>query len=347
MPKTPGEWARFEALLALANEESWRRSSAPDAGLEMGGAKSPIPNLQSQVYGFRPSVLIQQTFSLLKQSPTGTIRLADLRRIAPAEVTSETIRKIMAQLTFAGYLKSGRLGEWKPDEKLQELFDQHEIYSNIGADVLGITAVDAHTGRLIAHTERNYAPGTVVLFGGKAMKVAWSERFRFGLTPAPGAPVDDILRFRKSYAAIPFNITQTVARSLNIPEHMMVTLPQDPGFFLFHFWGTIWGELLTAVLITQGISAEPVNEYCLYVRHPLKQLPPCNEKSLTKSAHNIVVMAANRLAMGRFHSLLSADVAATATSKQLHLSLFYKLYTQVNVKTNPEIYEQLHSLLQT
>ncbi len=339
MPKSPGEWARFEALLTLADEG--------DRRLEIGDSASLISNLQSQVYGFRPSVLVQQIFSLMRQSPTGTVRLADLRRIAPPEVTSDAIRKIVAQLALTGYLKSGRPGEWKPDEKLQDLLDEHQIYTNIGADVLGITAVNAHTGQTIATTDRSYPPGTVVLFGGQPMKVTWVDRYRFGLAPASaGTAVDDILRFRKSYAAIPFLITQTVARSVDIPANSMVLLPQEKGQVLFHFWGTLWGELLTAVLVAQGVSAEPVNEYCLYLRQPISALPPVDEKAITKAARDIIITLANRLEMGRFHRLLPAAVATDATLKQLNLERFHALYNQVSLAPKSDIDEQLQLLIQ-
>jgi hypothetical protein len=290
-------------------------------------------------------VIIQQIFSLIKQSPTGSIRLADLRRIAPPEVASEDIRKIVSQLTFARYLQPGRPGEWKPDEKLQDLLDQHEIYSNIGADVMGITAVDAHSGQTIAHTDRSYPVGTVVLFGGQPMKVVWVEKYKFGLAAAPGAAADDILRFRKTYAAVPYVVTQTVARSLRLEPGQMATLSQEPGLFLFHFWGTVWGELLTAVLITQGISAEAVNEYCLYARHPIRHLPPADKNEIKKAARDIIFVLANRLEMGRFHRLLPADVAQRAVLAQLNLAGFKQAYDNTQLVTNRRINEQLHQLL--
>ncbi|HRQ39302.1 MAG TPA: DEAD/DEAH box helicase [Chloroflexota bacterium] len=328
MPHSPGEWARFEALLQVAHDPH------------------PITLSPLHPFTFRPSVLIQQTFSLIKQSPTGSVRLADLRRIAPPEVTDEAIRKILGQLTFARYLQTGRLGEWKPDVKLQELLDQHEIYSNIGAEVERITAVDAHTGQTIAHTDRSYPPGTVLLYGGKPMRVAWLEKYRFGLLPAPGTAVDDILRFSTTYAPIPHQITQAVARSLAIPPRQMVWLPEEPGGFLFHFWGTIWGELLTAVLIAQSISAESINEYCLYVRQRLDQLPPLAEKLLQKVARELAVTFANRLEMGRFHRLLPADIATAATLHQLNLPQFQTHYRAANIGTMPHILEKLDLLAQ-
>ncbi|MBE2224543.1 MAG: DEAD/DEAH box helicase, partial [Anaerolineae bacterium] len=326
LPKSPGEWARFEAFLALA------------------GGELQVEDVRT--YGFRPSVLIQQIFSLMKQSPTGTVRLADVARVAPIGVDSETIRKIVAQLALTGYLKAGRMGEWKPDEKLQDLLDEHQIYTNIGADVGGITAVNAHTGQTIATTDNSYPPGTILLFGGQPMQVMWVDRFRFGLAPvASGTAVDDILSFRKSYAAIPYMITQAVARSLGIPANGMVTLPQEQGQFLFHFWGTIWGELLTAVLQVQGVSAKAVNEYCLYLNQPVSQLPPCPEKQLTIAARNIRAILENRLQMGRFHGLLPADVALAATLQQLNLPRLAQLYNQTHLLAKPEINEKLDLLL--
>ncbi len=339
MPRSPGEWARFEALLELTQEIG--RLGDWETGQSLN-----YPISQSPHYSFRPSVLIQQTFSLIKQSPTGSVRLADLRRIAPPEVTDETMRKILGQLTFAHYLQSGRLGEWKPDEKLQELLDKHEIYSNIGADVGAITAVDAHTGHTIAHTDRSYPPGTVVLFGGQPMRVAWVEKYRFGLLPAPGGAVDDLLRFATSYAAIPYPITQAVARSLAVPPGQMVWLPEEPGGFLFHFWGTVWGELLTAVLVMQGVSAETINEYCTFIRQPLPQLPPLDETRLQKTAREMVTTFANRLEMGRFHRLLPADVATAATIQQLNLPQFRAQYRNASIETVPPIFEQLALLAQ-
>ena len=124
----------------------------------------------------------------------------------------------------------------------------------------------------------------------------------------------------------------------------MAVLPQEPGQFLFHFWGTVWGELLTAVLIAQNISAETVNEYCLYTHQPLTQLPPIDNAILKKAARNIIITLANRLEMGRFHHLLPADTAAAATLHQLNLTQFNQLYNAAQLASNNHIQEQLHLL---
>lgn len=325
MPKSPGEWARFEAFLTLAN--------------------APTLISDPQSYSFRSSVLIQQIFSFIKQSPTGRIRLADVRRIAPLTVSSETIRKIVAQLVFHNYLRPGRMGEWRPDEKLDALLDEHEIYSNIGLDVMGIAAVDVHSGRVLAYTDRHYDVGSVVLFGGQTMQVTWRSRYRFGLVSAPNKEVDALFSFRKSYMAVPFIVTRTVAHSLKFREDEMAVLPQAPGQFLFHFWGTVWGELLAATLVAHGVIAESVNEYCLYMEPAHEQLPDLQEKLLQQAVRDTAVTLANRLQMGRYHKLLPADVALDGVIGQLNLPLFAQKYRAANLLVQPEIQEQLHLLI--
>jgi hypothetical protein len=274
------------------------------------------------------------------------MRLTDLRRIAPPEVTSEDIRKIVTQLSFGRYLQSGRLGEWKPDQELQELLDKHEIYTNIGGDVGSLTAVDAHSGRTIAQTDTAYPPGTVILFGGKAMRVAWVDKYRFGLAAAEGAPIDAVLRFAKSAIAIPFNLTQAVARALELQVGQMTFLPQERGIVLFHFWGTVWGMLLAATLQEHGFPCEFINEYALSIATPLPQLPLYDEKLVQKAAKATADILATRLEMGRFHSLLPGDVAQSATLNQLNLPQFAQLYTAAQIIPRSNLTPQLDLLLQ-
>lgn len=329
MPASPGEWARFEAFLALAQAEE----------------AQPAFTSSAPAYGFRPSALIQQIFSLSKQSPTGSIRLADVRRLAPPEVGDDAIRKIVAELTWEGYLQAGRLGEWKPAAKLQELIDKQDIYSNIGGDVLDVTAVDAHSGRVLAYTQQTYPPGTVLLFGGQPQRVVWSEPRQFGMTPAPGQEPDALLHPRTAYAAIPWQVTQTVAHLIGLSSGQMPTLPQEDGLFLFHFWGSVWGELLTAVLNANGFSASFVNEYALYLHHPISHLPPWDQTLVGRAARKAAALLDNRLEMGRFHRLLPADVALTAVFDQLDIPQFAQVYGRATITHQPHLHPQLHSLL--
>ena len=327
LPKSPIEAARFEAMLALANDDQL------------------VTPLNPPQDSFRPSVLVQQLFSLLKQSPTGSVRLADLRRLAPPSVTKQHLEKLVTNLTFDGYLKSGRIGEWQPAEKLYPLLDYHEIYSNIGADVLGAVAVDALTGRTIAQTEKVYPKGLIVLFGGQSMRVVWQEPYRFGVAPAPNEEPDAVLRFQKSLPVVPFDVAQGVARLLGLGPHQMAVLPQEPGLFLFHFWGTVWGHLLSSVLEATGIQTKQSNEFGFYIHQQIQQLPVLEEQLVDKVAWETAVSLSRRLEMGRFHKLLPPDMAAEATIHLLNLAQFKLKYKTAKIQNNPKIHPALHSLI--
>jgi hypothetical protein len=155
---------------------------------------------------------------------------------------------------------------------------------------------------------------------------------------------DETLRFAKSYPAIPFVVTQAVARLLALTPGQMALLPQEPGVWLFHFWGTVWGMLLTAVLRTHGFSAEMGNEYCLYVSRPLTQLPLWDEKKGEQAVRDTAVTLANRLEMGRFHPLLPADLALTAVLHQVSLPAFAQVYQSATLLNDLALHERLHSL---
>lgn len=125
----------------------------------------------------------------------------------------------------------------------------------------------------------------------------------------------------------------------------MPLLPQALGAFLFHFWGTVWGELLTAVLIAHGTGAEAVNEYCLYLHQPLSQLPPLQEKVMLKAGRRTAVKLADRMEMGRYHDLLPADVAANAAITLLDLPQFNHAWRAVRLVQEPSLQESLHELI--
>ncbi len=338
LPKSPNEWARFEALLGLGRGEwevargKWQGASG-ERGIE-----------DVVKYGFRPSVLVQQIFSMMKQSPTGSVRLDDVRRIAPQSVTRDDIQQIVSELTFDGYLQAGRPGEWKPDVKLQELLDRHDIYSNIGTELLAGTAVDAYSGAVLGQTNRVYKKGTVLLFRGRMMKVLWQENFRFGLAPTREQDADEVLRIRKSFAPVPFVVTQAVARSMGLAPGNMVVLPMEEGMRLYHFWGTVWGEMLTAVLRAHGLVAEHLNEFCLAVKPSIIQLPEWDEGIGGEVERKTAVSLSGRMEMGRYARLLPATVAVAATARLLNLERFSAYYQTAVLRSGEGMVEQLHML---
>ena len=270
LPRSPLEEARFQALLDLAQAGS-NPLRSPLTALPRSVFSTPPPPSSLLASAFRPSVLVQQVFSILKQSPTGGIRLADLRRVAPAEVADEALAQILDNLTMLGFLRAGRLGEWRADWGLDELVDIHEIYSNIGADPLAAVIVDAYSGRTIAQTGQMRSKGETFLMGGRVLEVVWRDRYRLGVRDAPGKRAEETLRFMTAPLAVSLDVSQAVAAHLGVAPDQMVLVHDEDGALLFHFWGDLYGALLGAMLQaelgwrrTAGWSLGSTNIVCAY-----------------------------------------------------------------------------------
>jgi ATP-dependent Lhr-like helicase len=318
LARSPLEQVRFEALMGLCLEE---------VRLEI-----PPP-----AYHFRPSVLIQQIFSFLKQSPTGGIKTADLRRIAPNSVQDETLDRILKELVFREYLRIGKPGEWRPGPELDELADRHEIYSNIGGDFLGATMIDAYTGRTIAQTERPRIKGETLLMGGRAVQVVWQDRNLFGVQRGHREEVEEILRFQTTPFAVPLEIAQAVAVQAGFGAGQMPYIPEPDGRWLFHFWGDLYGELLAAVLQAHfpAGEAEPRvrvwNEYCLHLPFSLDKLPGWDEAVVVQELQLLGNRVEPFLELGRFQNLLHPQVVNQALLEHCDLPRFQTLYQKAKL----------------
>jgi ATP-dependent Lhr-like helicase len=318
--RSPAEMLRFRALLALA--------------------RSPETAAHASGYHFRLSVLIQQLFSLLKQSPTGGVRLIDLQRVAPDEVAEVRLQQLLEHLAATGYLTPGRPREWRAGPKLNELADEHEIYSNIAGEELGATLIDAYSGRPIGRGDRPRRQGETLLVGGRSVAVAWQDRARVGVQPVRGG-IDEMMRFHTAPLAIPWDVAQGVAAQLGFQAGRLPCLAEAHGMWLFHFWGDLYGDLLAASLrayFTQGEEAPPVaawNEFCLYLPFTLTVLPPYDEALVKAQVERLARYFGHLLALGRFYELLPPELALQDVVAQLDLSRFATLYKNVRLQEAP------------
>jgi ATP-dependent helicase Lhr and Lhr-like helicase len=335
LARSSREHLRFQALVGLADRPEGGALATP---ADLGGAGLP-----PRAVAFRPSVLVQQVFSLLKQSPTGGVRFADLRRLAPDEVSDATLQAILEHLTVTGHLRAWRLGEWRPGERLAELADAHEIYANIGGEAQGATIVDAYSGRTIARTTRPRVAGETLLMGGRPVEVAWHDRFTFGVNRGT-RPADEVLRFRTAPQAVPLELAQGVAAQLGLAPGHLYALEDADRNWLFHFWGDVYGALLAALLRTQssddddatvprGVRAR--NELCLRLPEALAALPPWDPHLTAAAAHELLPRLAPQLRLGRFQPLLPPTVATRSALEQLDPPRFEALYRAARVVTAP------------
>jgi len=323
MARSALEEVRFQALIAKTEE-----SAAQDT--------EGVPN---PTYSFLPSVLVQQSFSILAQSPTGGLRLADLRRAAPPEVDDETLRAVLAHLARLGYLRSGRLGEWRAAALLDELADHFEIYANIGGDPLPLVLVDVFTGRALATVARSKVDGETLRLGGYVLEIVWRDRYRVGVRRKDGRPVDEKLYFATTPFAVPRATGQVVARLLGLAEDVILAVPVAEATWLFHFWGDIYGSLLAEML--DGYYSETagpvttVNEFCLYLPGPLPALPGWEPGLAQHALYRLLPRVEPLLELGRFHNLLPPAIARQTVIDRIDLPAFERLYRAARVVVPP------------
>lgn len=335
LPRSSLEEVRFAGLLALAQQEI-----------------ADPTHLPPHIYAFRPSVLVQQIFSLLKQSPTGGVRLADVRRVDPSNQSDSALLRMLENLTAQDFLRGGRLGEWRPGPELDRLIDLHEIYSNIGADPLAQILVDAFSGRTLAHTRQRFEKGESLTLGGRLMEVAWRDRYRVAVQPVGGGGMAEELRFETAPFAVPLEIGQAVAAWLEVPANTLCSLAENDGVYLFHFWGKLYGDLLARLLTDHfggGELTTPVrveNEFCLCLPTPLHHLPPLDSRTLRQQVQILLPEIEGYLPLGRYHSLLPPEIARQSILDQLDLPRFTALYQRANlVPTAAALRPQLQGLL--
>lgn len=326
LARSPREEVQFQALL--------RQAEAPTDPTRPEQADS-----EAEI--FLPSVLVQQTFSILKQSPTGAIRLGDLRRVSPVPSADETLHSILRHLARLDFLRSGRLGEWRAGPALDELVDAHEIYSNIGRDPLALVLVDAFSGRTLAQTDRRREVGEILRLGGHPLRVVWQDRYRIGVErlaagPASGPP-DEALHFHSAPFALPYEMGQAVAEWIGLQPGQVAAVPVAEGVWLFHFWGELYGELLREILAfhaPESPEAAPlttVDEHCLFVPGQMDRLPPWDERLAQRGLMRLLPRLEAILELGRFHSLLPPDVAQKTVIARCNLPRFARLYQTAQV----------------
>ncbi len=333
--RSPREQLRFDALLRLAH------------GL---GENDDMP------YRFKPSVVVQQTFSLLKQSPTGGLRFADLRRVVPEDSGDDDLRDILHHLQTLQYLRTGQPGEWRAGVNLNELADAHEIYSNIGGENLTARIVDAYTGRAIAMAERPRGRGDTLLMGGQSVEVRWQDRYTFGVEKRGEEKADEVMHFRTAPFAVPLSVTLTAARALGLRAGELPYLHELRGALLFHFWGDVYGLWLAALLDAhaakndeadaEGEAPNPVNEFCIHLPAQTAALPPWDETLAVQTLHDLTPVVAPYLELGRFHELLPPALAARAVLEHVHLERFAALYQSATLlPAQPELRARLRELV--
>jgi ATP-dependent Lhr-like helicase len=300
----------------------------------------------SQPYFFRPSIVVQQLCSYLKQTKYGELDPDSAYELFAALDGTPLIDKshydqIIEHLTAKNYFTATTHGLLRPGAAWSELFEQRAIYTNL-LDLTRVTieVIDEETGRRLGEIERAVKPGGAFLFGGRARQAARISRRKLLVRSTSQANDAHPPHLRSAWRPMSPALAQAVAKILGAPQAKnpadlaIVTeideheeTPQ-PVTWVFHCAGDAYGLILGDLLERLcRVRVEDCNDLYLAVRG----IVPTGQLEFTAAQ----VQAGLRrrwkqmeswFEMGRFQDQLPLDVRRASVSAAFDVAGFVQAF---------------------
>lgn len=213
---------------------------------------------------FRPTILAQQAVSLAFQNPKGWVTAEALHKRLPRPARDAYSRgdcaEVLAGMRRDGYLHADSRGRYVPDEPAQKDFRYGRIHTHIEPDP-EIEVVDEATGRMVgtadwnahekARSESRQDDG--LLLGGRHHRVTRvRDRRVYVEATDPDKEPQFLSRMGPRYS---FELARDLAEFVGLgPREIRLVRTGVHSWRLDHFFGTLWGHLLGAVLGARGFG---------------------------------------------------------------------------------------------
>jgi len=250
--------------------------------------------LETSHYFFRPSIVVQQLCSYIKQTPNGEILPDSAYELfttpAGAPLIAKTIyREIIAHLIDKDYFTTLPSGALKPGARWQALYEHREIYSNlIDLQRHAIEVIDEMTGRKLGSIKWGAKPEDMFLFGGQARRTTRIQGRKLvvrAIEETAGAPA-----FRSAWRPLACELAKAVAIELGLPhtasaaeiaavrECLEITDAEGHGnpstAWIFHCAGDAYGLALGDLLENlYGVKISHQNSFCFLLEGELPAAP--------------------------------------------------------------------------
>jgi ATP-dependent Lhr-like helicase len=285
---------------------------------------------------FRPSVAIQQLFSLLKQSPTGALRLPELIALLRPMLGHEAVQTILGKLQASDYLTAGRPGEWRAGERLQRLIDQQastfvslSLYSNIQTTTgMQFDIVDQHSGQRLARTDSTWLNQSTLLLEGRQVDIRWfdGEAIWVSSTVDAGTEKSRPESYTSTRQLLGFELAQRLGARYEQRAWPRL-IETDTGWLCFHFLGDLYGRTLNDLLLgyVKVESTDQPGISMLFAEYP-SNLPTFTEAHIVKYLEKRVLPLESTLALGAFEHLLPFALRQDTVIKHFRVGRFLRAY---------------------
>lgn len=205
---------------------------------------------------FRPSVVVQQIFSLLKQSPTGALRLRPLADLFDGIFSEADLELILGELQLMGYLRPGRMGEWRAGERLHHLVDlqstEHaplSLYSNIQTTNAGqMNILDQHTQRVVARVDRQWLERDRLTLEGRPLQVTWYDGEALWVSNRRSENTGEYLHYRSARQVLTYDLASRIPEQSGLSAGTAPLVLHGESWLWFHWMGDVYGRALLELL---------------------------------------------------------------------------------------------------
>lgn len=306
--------------------------------------------LETGHYFFRPSIVVQQLCSYIKQTRNGEI-LPDAAYELFATPTGAPLiaktryREIIDHLIAKDYFVALPNGALKLGARWQTLYEHRQIYTNlIDTQRHAVEVIDEVTGRKLGHLEWGASRGTPFLLGGQARRVKRTEGRKLMVEAAeevaspPGS--------RSAWRPLSRELAKAVAIQLGLPQaasvDAMAVVRESLGVedaietplstaWVFHCAGDAYGFALGDLLEKlYGVTVSQQNSFCFLIEG---ELPAA---SLQLDAMQVRAQVLGRwkqsegwFDLGCFHKELPAAVRRESAIEAFDIDSFLRAFSRI------------------
>ena len=300
---------------------------------------------------------IQQIFSLIKQSPTAAVRLAELSSLFAGMLTPDDLRAILGALQLRSYLRAGRPGEWRAGDRLNELFDQQtsaqpglSVYSNIqGSDLRQIEIRDQHTWQTVARVDALWLNREVLTLEGRPVAVEWcdGEALWVAAYQAEGAIGSAGFYIRSARQLLSYELARLLPTQLGLSPGAAPYAGTPEGWYWFHWLGDIYGQAALDLLRYRSAAEESSQPgLCLRLADEPRAPPSWTTEQVVRYLEDNYRRFESLLALGPFETLLPLELRRRAVVEQFDVALFLDAVAALRPLTPPAaLAEDLIALL--
>jgi len=280
---------------------------------------------------FRPSVVIQQLFSLIKQSPTAVVRVAELAHLFDRVLSTSDIEMILGRLQDLNYLEPKRTSEWGASLRLNKLYDAQRalyvpqsIYSNIQTfSGPPIRVRDRHTQQVIASVDSAWLSLPGYTLEGRTMRSEWFDGESLWVSPIPDTEMQPRPIHRAARQLLSFEVAQQIKR-LNAEKATYTPLIQvEDGWIYEHGLGDLFG-LMWLDLLRGYFPVAPTDTPGLTIHLDAQPdaWPTLNAEQVTRGLEQARSKWEALLPLGVYHRLLPGPLRTRAVNEQFNVSRF-------------------------